>query len=121
METGEQVCLLVRPELSAFRDGAAPDGRAQGRCGCLRLREEKVSGKRRVLEATATQGCERAMDIGSPGHQKGKTSAGASWRKKENRTRESESSFLSRTEGRALRAAGRTRGLDAAQRTKERL
>lgn len=32
VETGEQVCLLVRPELSsAFRDGVAPDGRAQGR------------------------------------------------------------------------------------------
>lgn len=72
----------VRSGLSAFRDGAAPDGRAQGRCGCLRLREEKVSGKRRVLEATATQGCERAMDIGSPSHQKGKTSAGAGGKRK---------------------------------------
>lgn len=54
-----------------------------------------------------------------PGHQKGKTSAELA-EEKENRTRESESSFLSRTEGSGLRAAGRTRGLDA-QRTKERL
>ena len=77
----EQVCLLLRSGLSAFGDGAAPGGRAQGRCGCLGLRE-KAGGKRGVLGATATQGCERATGIRSPTHRKGKTSARAGGKRK---------------------------------------
>lgn len=60
----------------------------RGDVGAWGWERKKVSGKRRVLEATATWAQNWAMDIGSPGHQKGKTGqAGASWRKKENRTR----------------------------------
>lgn len=41
----EQVRLLLRSGPSAFGDGAAPGGRAQGRCGCLGLERRRSVGR----------------------------------------------------------------------------